>query len=140
MARIYATPAEYETYTGTVPAPAGVTKMLADASRTLDSKVFRLCWYEADTVTGMPTNTVVLAAFSEAACAQAEWGDETGDTTGAAGVGYGNVKIGSVQLGRSVTAVSGDDSPGRQIAPKVWDSLRSPDLTRRIFALGWVTS
>lgn len=140
MARIYATSAEYETYTGAVPAPAGIAKMLADASRMLDSKVFRLCWYEVDTVTGMPTNALVVEAFMEATCAQAEWGDEVGDTTGAAGVGYGNVKIGSVQLGRSVTAVSGDDSPGRQIAPKAWDSLRSPDLTPDIFMLGAVTS
>lgn len=140
MARIYATPAEYETYTGTVPAPAGVTKMLADASRTLDSKVFRLCWYEADTVTGMPTNPLVLAAFVEAACAQAEWGDETGDTTGAAGAGWGTVELGSAKLSRSVTAVSGADAPGRQIADKVWDSLRSPDLTPDIFFLGWVAS
>lgn len=139
MARIYATAAEYETYTGQ-PAPAGIAVLLADASRMLDSQVFRLCWYEADSVTGMPTNALVLAAFADAACAQAQWGDEVGDTTGAAGVGYGNVKLGSLQLGRSVTAVSGADAPGRQIAPKVWDSLRSPDLTPDIFQLGAVCS
>ena len=139
MARIYATSTQYETYTGQ-PAPAGIAKMLADASRMLDSKVFRLCWYEADAVTGMPTNALVLAAFADAVCAQAEWGDQIGDTTGASGAGWGNVKIGSVQLGRSVTAVSGGDSPGRQIADKVWDSLRSPDLTPDIFELGAVCS
>lgn len=139
MARIYATPAEYEAYTGQSPAPVGTDTRLRDASRMLDSQVFRLCWYEADTA-GMPTHPLVLAAFSDAACAQAQWGDEVGDTTGAAGVGWGNVKIGSVQLGRSVTAVSGDDAPGRQIAPKAWDSLRSPDLTGDIFRLGEVVT
>lgn len=140
MARIYATSTQYETYTGTAPAPAGISKMLADASRMLDSQVFRLCWFEADAVTGMPTNALVLQAFADATCAQAEWGDEVGDTTGAAGVGWGTVKLGSAQLSRSVTAVSGADAPGRQIADKVWDSLRSPDLTPDIFQLGAVSS
>lgn len=139
MARIYATSTQYETYTGQ-PAPTGIAKMLADASRLLDSKVFRLCWYDADAVTGMPTNTLVLAAFADATCAQAEWGDEVGDTTGSAGVGWGTVKLGSAQLSRSVTAVSGADAPGRQIADKVWDSLRSPDLTPDIFVMGAVSS
>ncbi|NUK22068.1 hypothetical protein [Streptomyces lunaelactis] len=139
MARIYATSAQYVTYTGQT-APTDIAARLAQASRFLDSQVFRLCWYEADSETGMPTNALVLAVFADATCAQAEWGDEVGDTTGAAGAGWGNVSIGSVQLGRSVTAVSGGDSPGRQIAPKVWDSLRSPDLTADIFQLGAVMS
>lgn len=139
MARIYATSTQYETYTGQ-PAPAGIAKMLADASRMLDSKVFRLCWYEADAVTGMPTNAVVVEAFRDAVCAQAEWGDETGDTIGAAAAGWGSVELGSAKLSRSVTKTSGADAPGRQIADKVWDSLRSPDLTPDIFELGAVSS
>ncbi|MDQ0943272.1 hypothetical protein [Streptomyces sp. V1I1] len=139
MARIYATSAQYVTYTG-LAAPADIAKMLADASRMLDSKVFQYCWFAADSVTGMPTNALVLQAFADATCAQAEWGDETGDTTGAAGAGWGTAELGSAKLGRSVTAVSGADAPGRQIADKVWDSLRSPDLTPDIFVLGMVSS
>lgn len=139
MARIYATSAQYVTYTGQT-APTDIDARLARASKHLDSKVFRLCWYEADEETGLPTNTAVTEAFRDAVCAQVQWGVDIGDTTGAAGAGWGNVTIGSVTLGRSVTAVSGDDAPGRQIAPEVWDALRSPDLTPDLFLLGAVVS
>lgn len=136
MARVYATSADYQTYTGQTP-PADINTRLARASRFLDSQVFRLCWYEVDE-DGLPANAAVAEAFRDATCAQAEWGVDVGDTTGAAAVGWGSVEIGSVKLGRSVTTVTGDDAPGRQIAPAVWDALRSPDLTREVFALGLV--
>ena len=139
MARVYATASQYQEYTGQAP-PSDIDILLVGASRMLDRMVFRVCWYDADAITGLPTNAVVAQAFAEAVCAQAEWGDEIGDTIGAAGAGWGTVKLGSAELGRSVTAVSGADAPGRQIAPKVWDSLQSPDLTEGIFRLGAVTS
>ncbi|KMS66807.1 hypothetical protein ACZ91_67775, partial [Streptomyces regensis] len=60
--------------------------------------------------------------------------------TGAAGVGWGSVKLGSAELSRSLTATSGDDSPGRQIAPAAWDALRTPDLTPDVLILGMVVS
>lgn len=138
MARVYATGAQFEAYTGTT-APADIGVRLTRASQFLDSQVFRICWYEVDD-TGLPSNEVVAAAFADATCAQAQWGIDIGDTTGADGVGWGSVKIGSVNLSRSVTAVTGDDAPGRQVAPAVWDALRSPDLTADIFVLGWVTT
>ncbi|MFF5972218.1 hypothetical protein ACFY7C_11935 [Streptomyces sp. NPDC012769] len=139
MARVYATAAQYTAYTGQ-PAPEGIETLLAGASRMLDRHVFRFCSYDVDSVTGMPSNAVVAQAFAEAVCAQAEWGDEIGDTTGAAGAGWGSVKLGSAELSRSVTAVSGADAPGRQVADKVWDSLIAPDLTPDIFVLGAVAS
>lgn len=139
MARVYATSSQYETYTGQA-APADIAMRLTRASQFLDSHVFRLCWYQADEVTGLPTNALVVAAFADAACAQVQWGLEVGDTTGAAGVGWGAVEIGTVKLSRSVTRVNGDDAPGRQIAPAVWDALRSPDLTPKIFELGMVAT
>nr|WSX48889.1 hypothetical protein OG409_07965 [Streptomyces sp. NBC_00974] len=136
MARIYATADQYETYTGAA-APANIDYRLGRASAMLDAQVFRLCAYTVGD-TGLPTDAVVAAAFADAVCAQAQWGVEVGDTTGAAGVGYGSVQIGSVTLSRSVTAVSGDDSPARQIAPAVWDALRAPDLTPDRIQLGAV--
>ncbi|MFJ3173791.1 hypothetical protein ACIPJK_23830 [Streptomyces roseus] len=138
MARVYATAEQYETYTGAA-APADIDYRLARASAFLDSLVFRLCWYGV-TDAGLPSSTAVAEAFADAVCAQALWGVEVGDVTGAAGVGYGTVSIGSVTLSRSVTAVSGDDAPGRQIAPAVWDALRSPDLTPDLFQLGAVAT
>jgi hypothetical protein len=136
VARIYAASEQYETYTGGA-APVDIAARLAQASRFLDSRVFRLCWYEVEE-TGLPSNPAVAEAFANATCAQVQWGVDVGDTTGAAGAGWGSVEIGSVRLARSVTSVSGDDAPGRQVAPEVWDSLRSPDLTPDVFRLGAV--
>lgn len=133
MARVYATPADLSS------PPADAEQLLAKASRFLEREVLRLCWYEVDT-SGYPTNTTVAEAFRDAVVAQVEWWDELGDSTGAAGAGYGSVGIGSVQLGRSVTAVSGDDSAARQLAPEAVDALMSPDLTADIFVLGMVCS
>lgn len=136
MARVYATSSQYQAYTGDEP-PADVEVRLRRASAFLDAQVFRLCGYEVDD-DGMPTNELVLAAFADACCAQVEWGVQIGDVTGAAAVGWGWVEIGEVRLSRSVTATSGDEAPARQIAPPVWDALRSPDLTPDIFVLGQV--
>ncbi|QFQ97457.1 hypothetical protein F9278_15935 [Streptomyces phaeolivaceus] len=138
MARIYATSAEYTAYTGQTP-PSDIDQQLADASRMLEAQVFRLCWYEVDE-DGYPSNATVRSAFSDAVCAQAQWWDELGDSTGAAGVGWGTVKLGSAQMSRSVTATSGGASAAREIAPKAMDALLSMDLTPDIFRMGMVTS
>lgn len=139
MARVYATASQYEAYTGASPAPDDIATRLRRASGFLDAQVFRYCVFAKDG-TGMPTHPLLLQAFADATCAQAEWGIDVGDTTGAAGVGWGSVEIGSVKLSRSVTATSGGDAPGRQVAPAVWDALQSPDLTPDIFEMGVVTS
>lgn len=135
MSRIYATSTEYQTYTGLTP-PAGIAALLADASRMLEAEIFRLAYYNADSVTGMPTDARVLAAFRDAVCAQVRWWGEVGDSVGAAGVGWGQLRIGTVLMNRSVTAVSGQDSAARMIAPQVVDALQSSDLTPDIFRLG----
>lgn len=139
MARVYATSADYQTYTGQTP-PADIDTRLARASRFLDSGVFRLCWYAADEVTGMPTNALVADAFSDAVCAQVQWWDETGDELGAAGR-YGTVKIGSVTLqGPGQSAQSAGPVGGRIVADAALEALRTPDLTRDLFVLGEVVT
>lgn len=138
MARVYATAEQYETYSGGL-APADIDYRLARASSFLDAQVLRACWYAVNDG-GLPTDTAVAAALAEATCAQAQWGVEVGDITGAFMAGFGNASIGSVSLGRSVTAVSGADAPGRQVAPAVWDALGSPDLTPERWRMGMVAS
>ncbi|MFE1350147.1 hypothetical protein [Streptomyces sp. NPDC058757] len=138
MARVYATAAQYEAYTGT-PGPADIDVRLRRASAFLDREVFRYCVYAKDDG-GLPTDALVAQAFAEATSAQAEWGIDVGDTTGAAGVGWGKVEIGDVRLERSLTATSGADAPGRQVAPPVWDALQAPDLTADRLMIGVVTS
>ncbi|MFI6443823.1 hypothetical protein [Kitasatospora sp. NPDC050543] len=138
MARVYATPAELAAYTGQA-APDNAAQLLTRASQFLDAQLFRLCWYVADPTTGMPTDGLVLAAFRDAACAQVQWWDELGDSLGVVGVGWGAVQIGTVHLQRSVTAVTGADSPSRQLAPQVWDALTVQELTPERFRTGSVT-
>lgn len=137
MARIYATAEDYQEFTGQTP-PSDITVLLADATRMLEANVFRVCLYEVDE-DGYPSNTTVRDAFRDAVCAQVRWFDDVGDSTGASAVGWGSVRLGSAQLSRSVTAVSGASSAAREIAPAVWDVLQSPDLTPDIFTLGAVT-
>jgi hypothetical protein len=138
--RVYATVPEYETFTGVSPAPSTTAARLAKASRMLERLVLRYCWYDTDPNTGMPTHPLVVAAFRDAACAQVEWWGNVGEPSGADAVGWGSVAIGSVNLGRSVTSVSGEDAPARQLAPEAADALQSPDLTPDIFRMGAVMS
>lgn len=142
MARVYATAVQYTEFTGQT-APTDIDAVLTRASRFLDSSVFRLCRYHTDAVTGMPTDEVVLAAFAEAVCAQVWWWDETGDELGAADK-WGSVKLGSASLstssgtsGRS-GAAAGAAAGTRTVAPAALEALRTPDLTRDRFILGWV--
>lgn len=137
--RSYATSTDMANYLRAAP-PVNADKLLADATVLLDSRILRCCWYKVDS-SGMPTDTDVKAAFARAACAQARWWDELGESTsGADSAGWGTVKIGSVQLSRSVTSVSGADSPAQQIAPGAWDELLDPKLTPDKFVLGVISS
>lgn len=137
MARIYATAADYLAFTGQTP-PAGIEAQLARAARFLDSEVFRLCWYDVD-AGGLPSNPLVLAAFRDAVCAQVAWWVELGDSTGAAGVGWSSVGIGSVSLSRQ-SAGGAEASAARQVAPEVGDLLRAPDLTPDVLLIGAVVA
>jgi hypothetical protein len=123
MARVYATVAQLEEYTGQA-APSDAARLLRRASRFLDSAVLTSCMYETDD-DGMPTKPELREALAEAVCVQVDWWDEVGDSTGAMGIGWGSVSAGPVSLGRSVTDVTPDASPGRQVAPEVWDILRA---------------
>ncbi|MDX3637678.1 hypothetical protein PV728_47410 [Streptomyces europaeiscabiei] len=137
--RSYATVEQFDAYPGTTVS-ATTAARLQEATALLDSRILRLCWYAVDAA-GLPTNSVVATAFARAVCAQVRWWDDLGGTTSGAGsAGWGSVKIGSVQLSRSVTSVSGADSPEQQIAPTVWDELMNPQLTPDRFALGVIVS
>ncbi|MCQ6250912.1 head-tail connector protein [Streptomyces malaysiensis] len=137
MARVYATAADLQAYTGQDP-PEDADQLLARATRMLEAQVLRFCSYDVDT-DGMPTNPLVLEAIQRAVCAQVQWWGELGDSIGTAGVGWGSVGIGSVSLSRSGSA-SGSASAAREIAPQVADELQSPDLIPEIFRLGAVCS
>jgi hypothetical protein len=139
LGRSYATSTDLANYLRAAP-PVDADRLLAEATVLLDSRVLRFCWYDVNDA-GMPTDALVKAALARAVCAQARWWDELGgSTSGADSAGWGSVKIGSVQLSRSVTSVSGSDSPAQQIAPGVWDELTVLNLTSDKFVLGAVSS
>lgn len=96
MARVYATAAAYAAYTGQTP-PADIDRLLARASEVLDQDVVNTAWYDTDDA-GMPTNTDVLAAFSQAACAQTEfWAKGPGESVDITGPIQG-VTLGSLSI------------------------------------------
>jgi hypothetical protein len=134
VARVYATSADYQAYSGQAP-DSDTARLLARASQFLDAQVFRLAVYNANATTGMPTDTAVIAAFRDATCAQVEWWAGVGDSTGASAAGYSTVKIGTAHLTRTASSPGGMDSPARQVAPAVWDLLNSPDLVD-VFRIG----
>ena len=103
MARTYATATDYaahaeESFDGSDEVLA---KRLRSASIEVDA-LTRLAVYETDDA-GIPTDTRVLDAFTEAVCAVVEHWEETGDPTGA-DTQAGAVKIGSVSLGTTSSA------------------------------------
>lgn len=138
LGRSYATSTDLANYLGAAP-PVDADRLLADASVFLESRLFFAYSYDVDT-DGLPSSIAVKTALSRAVCAQAAWWDELGgSTSGADGASYTSVSIGGVSLSRSASSASGSDAPQQQIAPAVWDELRSPHLGGENFILG-VTS
>ena len=95
MPRVYATPEQYTAWTGQ-PAPTGVERLLARASRDIDAALLTAI-YDTDS-TGMPTDPDIVATLADATCAQVEYQQATGDDgTGAAGQ-WDSVSIGPVSM------------------------------------------
>jgi hypothetical protein len=120
MARIYATAAQYQTYSGQTP-PADIDRLLTQASRLLDSRVLRSSWYDVDETTGMPTDSEVLAAFSDAACAQVEFWGEVGEDVDMSGP-VEEVRIGSAQV-RYNSGAGTNRVEATTIGQRVYDAL-----------------
>jgi hypothetical protein len=123
MSRVYATPAQYATWTGQT-APTGADRLLARASEDIDDAL-RTAVYCTDDA-GMPTDPDIIAALADATCAQVEYQQATGDDgTGAAGR-WGSVSIGPVSLsGRTDTAAGPSEL---DLAPRADRALRRAGL------------
>jgi hypothetical protein len=134
--RVYATSTQLANYLHAA-APLDAERLLANASTLLENQVLRYCWYEVDEG-GLPTDPVVVAAFTAAVCAQVEWWDETGDELGVVDR-WGSLKLGSASMSTasSSSGATGSDG-GRTVAPTAMEQLRSPNLTSDRFILGLV--
>lgn len=98
--------------------------LLAQASLVVDELVMGAVYVVDDD--DMPTDTGVLEALSDATCAQAQWMDATGDTTGVGDVmEVESASIGSVSYSGAhrVAAVSRTAS-GRPVAAATIAVLR----------------
>jgi hypothetical protein len=93
--RVYATVAQLVEYLGTDP-PAGADRLLAQASRLLESDFLLAAFYDTGD-DGMPSDTEVAAAFAEAVCAQVQFWGEVGEETDISGPLQG-VTLGSLNL------------------------------------------
>ncbi|GHE38760.1 hypothetical protein GCM10018785_05380 [Streptomyces longispororuber] len=67
MARIYATSAQYEAYTGQT-APADFAARLARTSRFLEPELFRLCWYDVRCARKCSGGRPRAASWGQRAC------------------------------------------------------------------------
>jgi len=100
--RIYATEADYRTWTGDLTAAASPAQ-LRGASARLDNAL-RGVYYLTDSG-GLPTDTDVAAALKDATCAIVQYWEETGDTSGSgAGAEYQTASIGSASYTRNAAA------------------------------------
>lgn len=106
MARVYATQADYQQWTGDNAATVAPS-VLARASRLIDRALVGAV-YVVDSQ-GLPTDTPITEALRDAVCAQIEWWDETGDTTGiGAASQFASAAIASANYTRAQGAAAGD--------------------------------
>ncbi|MFH9013969.1 hypothetical protein ACH4C6_21640 [Streptomyces sp. NPDC017943] len=108
MARVYATTAEYEAYTGT-EAPAGAARLLARASR-LVSAATKAAVYDTDPA-GFPSDEDVREAFRDATCAQVEvWAKRdaaaAGDASDPAASPWTSISAGGLSFSRQSAPVA----------------------------------
>lgn len=134
-APIYATLDDYRDWVGDQTAEMSAV-LFVRASRVVDEVLIGAV-YDVDS-SELPTDPVVLEALKDATCAQAQWFDETGDTT-ASGAGGELGHITSASIGSASysmkNAGGGTDAGATQttpsgipIAPGVVSTLRIAGL------------
>lgn len=107
-APVYATPADLAAWTGEA-APPNATRLLRSAA-LLVRRDTAADYYDADTVTGLPTDTTLATAMQEATCAQvAMWAANSIDPAGGA-AGVDAVVSQRAQGGRSESYALGVDA------------------------------
>ncbi|MBF8191662.1 hypothetical protein ITP53_39410 [Nonomuraea sp. K274] len=108
--------------------PTNAALMLTRASRAVDQALLSAVYPVDDA--GLPTEPAHITALREATCEQvAAWvASGTEDGTGAAAQ-YGQVGIGSVNLGRAQTGAGGGGSAAARLAPQARMVLEQAGLT-----------
>ncbi|SDM77352.1 hypothetical protein [Streptomyces wuyuanensis] len=125
MPRVYATAAEYETFTGQL-APANAGRLLARASRLVDRRMAAAI-YDTDPA-GFPSDTDVRDAFRDAVSAQVEvWARRDAaaeDGEDPAAGPWTSISAGGISLSRqSAPVATADDTELTTEAVEILDAL-----------------
>ena len=105
--RVYATEADYLTFTGEDTAPAKIGLLLRAASRVVDM-MLRGVVYDVDPVTKLPTDPDVVDTLEVVVCVIAEEAVTQGLLEPGATGEWENVKIGNVSLSGPVSGGGAD--------------------------------
>ncbi len=97
--RVYATTTDLANWLQAAP-PAGSRKMLRAASRQID-KMLLTATYDVDSVTLLPTDTVVITAFRDAVCAVIEEGKRNGEQAYGGAGSVASFTIGGITVNRA---------------------------------------
>lgn len=122
MARVYATLSDYRGYTGDTTDTASVA-LLTRASLDIDNAL-KGALYDVDDNTGLPTKTKVIEALRDATCAQVQWWDEIGDTSGTGAAGqFQSAQLGTAAYTRGYTAGGSSAGNSTTLAPAAFKIL-----------------
>lgn len=127
MARVYATQQQYRDWSGDTAATVS-DALLARASLIIDDAL-KGAVYDVDPATLMPTDANITEALMEATCAQIQWWDEIGDTTGAgAGAQFQSASIGSASYTKGYSAAGSKAGNSGALAPMAFTTLEVAGL------------
>lgn len=135
-APIYATQADYQDWAGDSSDTTISDRLLRQASRVVDELLFGAV-YAVDSE-DYPTDTTVRQALRDATCAQAEWMDAQGDTSGVGDVQtVDSASIGSVSYsGASTTSQTSTTASGATVAPSAVRELQGAGLRLQVYVRG----
>ena len=126
MARAYATEAEYITWSGDATASIGQS-LLVRASLVIDSVLIGTV-YDTNS-SSLPTNPDIIEALSDAVCAQIQWWDEQGDTTGSGATSqFQGASIGSASYTKGYSAAGSSAGNTSPLAPMAYRTLNVAGL------------
>lgn len=125
---VYATEADYQTWAADEAATISVPTLRA-ASRIIDELLFGAV-YDVDHDTQLATDQHIAATIRDATCAQANFMDETGDTSGnGTALDVNAASIGSVSYSGLNRAPGGWTRSGQAVSATAVAELRAAGLT-----------
>lgn len=125
-ARVYATQEQYRAWSGDETATVS-DALLTRASMQVDL-ILRGAVYDVNDQS-MPTNVDVIQALQDATCAQIQWWDELGDTTGAGAASqFQSAALGSASYTKGYSSAGSNAGNGSGLSPTAFQILEVAGL------------